>query len=479
MHYGTIYTLVLHKFRIKGDKMRKSVTMAASIIMSIMVACICLAYYIITFNITIHEKDSHISAVNNIYNIFENEFETPLTVANTIASDFFLQQILKEENLRSKEQNEEIFKNYLNSIRNEFHYNSVDIISHSSHYYYTQDGILKHVDPNTDPSDTWITSFEGSNIPYTASVYIDPNNKDLSTVYFNKRITDENGTFLGITSTGIPLQRIINLIREIENKHKIKINFTDDTGLVLLDSFEENIVNTTVTSIFSTPDYSSYNFDYIKNNNLSFSIVHYIEKLNWFFVSTSYVNSKKISYLSFYLIALLCLVVSIYVLFTIRKCWHKVKFSYVEKPAELDKLTGLPNRNFFKDMFGERGIFNTTRYKSLAVFDIDSFKEANDTMNGDLALISVVKIVTDLVKDKGMVLRWGGDEFLILFELSMEDASRLCHEFCKQVENENLVTVSIGLTEIRLSDTIKTNYYRAAQHCYFAKEMGGNGVKRD
>ena len=61
----------------------------------------------------------------------------------------------------------------------------------------------------------------------------------------------------------------------------------------------------------------------------------------------------------------------------------------------------------------------------------------------------------------------------------MEEAFEVCRTFCHEVEADGRVTISIGLTEVRLSDTIKKNYYRAAQGCYLVKEMGGNGVKRN
>ena len=77
------------------------------------------------------------------------------------------------------------------------------------------------------------------------------------------------------------------------------------------------------------------------------------------------------------------------------------------------------------------------------------------------------------------MLRCGGDEFLMLLELPMESAFKLCRQFCREVEGDGLVTVSVGLVEVRLSDTIKKNYYRAAQCCYIVKEMGGNGVKKE
>lgn len=155
------------------------------------------------------------------------------------------------------------------------------------------------------------------------------------------------------------------------------------------------------------------------------------------------------------------------------------KISAKENGSPIDELTGLPNRNYFKEAYGEQSVFNTMRYKTIAVFDIDGFKEANDTLDGDDVLRSVADCARRTIGEQGEVFRWGGDEFMVLMEWSMEFAYEICREFCKEVEKGGRVTVSVGVTEVKLSDTIKKNYYRAVQGCYLVKEMGGNGVKRN
>lgn len=148
-----------------------------------------------------------------------------------------------------------------------------------------------------------------------------------------------------------------------------------------------------------------------------------------------------------------------------------------KKTVEYDSLTGLKNRNYFKRVFGERGMFNTTRYKTLAVFDIDFFKEANDTMDGDDVLKTVTQMCQKVMGENGEIYRWGGDEFVILMEWSADFAVELCRQFVRMVAEDRRVTVSVGITEIQMSYSIKRNYYRAVQACYIVKEMGGNSVK--
>ncbi len=145
--------------------------------------------------------------------------------------------------------------------------------------------------------------------------------------------------------------------------------------------------------------------------------------------------------------------------------------------SQKDALTGLPNRYYFKENFGEHGLFNTVRYKSVAVFDIDGFMAAQDTMDGDELILMVLGIARKVLGERSQIFRWGGDKFTVLMEWSMDFATELCKEFCDEVCHEGKVTISVGLTEVRLNDEIKKHYYRAMQGCYLVKEMGGNGVK--
>ena len=50
-------------------------------------------------------------------------------------------------------------------------------------------------------------------------------------------------------------------------------------------------------------------------------------------------------------------------------------------------------------------------------------------------------------------------------------------KFCAATEKELDVTVSVGIVEVDLTESIKTNYHRAVQQCYAVKERGGNGVQ--
>jgi diguanylate cyclase (GGDEF)-like protein len=141
-----------------------------------------------------------------------------------------------------------------------------------------------------------------------------------------------------------------------------------------------------------------------------------------------------------------------------------------------DALTGLKNRNYFHHNYGELGPVKSPNHNAMAVFDIDHFKAANDLIDGDQAIRDIVAIMLEILGEDGELMRWGGDEFLAILSVDIDEAVKRMKRFTERVSNETKVTVSVGLVKIRHEDTFKTNYYRAVQRCYLVKEMGGNDV---
>ena len=78
-----------------------------------------------------------------------------------------------------------------------------------------------------------------------------------------------------------------------------------------------------------------------------------------------------------------------------------------------DHLTGVYNRAFLTDFFEDKDI------SAVAMIDIDDFKIINDTYGhtvGDQVLQKVSNVISLCVKGHGKVIRFGGDEFVVVFE---------------------------------------------------------------
>lgn len=112
---------------------------------------------------------------------------------------------------------------------------------------------------------------------------------------------------------------------------------------------------------------------------------------------------------------------------------HEEKLKYL---ALHDVLTGLPNRLLLKDRMDQmlRSARRLSEPVTLAILDLDRFKEVNDTLGhqvGDALLIDVAKRLVDCVRDCDTVARLGGDEFAIL--LPRQEGAHSAREVAERI----------------------------------------------
>ena len=180
-----------------------------------------------------------------------------------------------------------------------------------------------------------------------------------------------------------------------------------------------------------------------------------------------------------------------------RKIKHEIKVveeqkKEAEKKAERDALTGCFNRRFF-----ERKINYFLRQKkgvispfSLIMVDLDDFKKINDTFGhqtGDSVLTEVAQIMRRCVKSSGFVVRYGGEEFIILLQgMRNISAFNIAESIRREVENHPFiddadkkmkVTTSIGIASYPENAQDKFSLVREADKAlYRAKKTGKNRV---
>ena len=104
-----------------------------------------------------------------------------------------------------------------------------------------------------------------------------------------------------------------------------------------------------------------------------------------------------------------------------------------------DPLTGAYNRYYYEEQL--QALKNTP---AVAMLDIDRFKQINDTFGhpaGDAVLREVVKVIRKNVRSGDVVIRYGGDEFLIVFN-SMDKSS-----YARKLEELKQLITSITIDE--------------------------------
>lgn len=158
-----------------------------------------------------------------------------------------------------------------------------------------------------------------------------------------------------------------------------------------------------------------------------------------------------------------------------------------------DGLTGLYNHRFFQESLANE-LARANRYGSsvsLILFDIDHFKQVNDTYGhpaGDMVLMSISRAISSAVRPSDIVARYGGEEFaVILPETNAAGvkvfAARLrrCVEgIATLVEGQLIyVTISAGATTLttEMPHTTKDKLIDAADRgLYISKQNGRNQV---
>ena len=155
--------------------------------------------------------------------------------------------------------------------------------------------------------------------------------------------------------------------------------------------------------------------------------------------------------------------------------------------ATIDTLTGISNR-YQINKYIEETIQRVERFKgsfALFMFDIDHFKNVNDTYGhdiGDVVLQEFSQVIQENIRTIDMLGRWGGEEFLLISEnISQENALLLAEKLREAVWKYNFtsakhITVSIGVGIYTGEDTKELLLKKVDNALYEAKESGRNKV---
>ncbi len=155
--------------------------------------------------------------------------------------------------------------------------------------------------------------------------------------------------------------------------------------------------------------------------------------------------------------------------------------------ATHDFLTKLYNRAKFSEIF-KIEFMRSQRYQrplSVAILDIDHFKNINDTyghLTGDKILKELADYCKTNIRKTDFIARWGGEEFIIVMSETDKDKSKeMCEILRKSVEKKEFsdslhITISIGVSQLNTNDSEKSLIERADIALYKAKNSGRNKV---
>lgn len=185
------------------------------------------------------------------------------------------------------------------------------------------------------------------------------------------------------------------------------------------------------------------------------------------------------------------LIISLISVSQIEKSYYRDSKKKMEDEINQDPLTKADSRRSGTNDLGKdfQQFIRTKESPCIAICDIDKFKQINDNYGhniGDVILIEFVKEVKMLLKSYDKMIRWGGDEFiLLLYGLSKEQAIANVSEITSTISNlmieglpkEFRFSISVGLSffaedDLDYNDAIK----RADEALYQSKANGRNQI---
>ena len=159
----------------------------------------------------------------------------------------------------------------------------------------------------------------------------------------------------------------------------------------------------------------------------------------------------------------------------------------LREQASRDQLSGLLNRHAGEAELKRCQALAVTQAQpyGLILVDIDFFKRVNDQFGhaaGDRVIRSIGKVLSDSVRHYDQVVRWGGEEFLVILSkvglnAALESAERIrCAVAAQEDPEVGRLTISLGVGVWQSQETEETLLRRTDTALYLAKKRGRNQV---
>jgi len=159
--------------------------------------------------------------------------------------------------------------------------------------------------------------------------------------------------------------------------------------------------------------------------------------------------------------------------------------------SERDGLTGIYNRSWMNEVFPKQ--IDLSRHLgqkvSMLLIDADHFKNVNDEFGhraGDAALVELAKAISGCLQKSDLLVRYGGEEFVVLMPGASLGQARSTSENIRRVVTQTPIkidnginfeiSVSIGIAEAVATDNMDDLVEKSDQGLYRAKQNGRNQI---
>ena len=308
---------------------------------------------------------------------------------------------------------------------------------------------------------------------------------------------DYQGRYMGATGVGITVYDVQQRLDQYQTRYQRSVYFVDERGQIVLSGDPVRPAGAALAQIEGLAQLQSrlnkstnLSTEYQSDDRSYLVNIRYIPELKWFVVvekneAAATSEIRQTLYLNLVLCGLVTLLVLLLTHVSIRRYQQKIAAL-----SRLDHLTGLANRAAFDDVI-PRLLADQQRQAtplSMLMCDIDFFKKINDQyghLAGDAALQRVAQVLSERVRRQDIVVRWGGEEFLLLLKnCTQQDAMRMADLIRKALSNQPVVyqqyqfdvTLSIGVATRLYNEDLEAWLSRADGYLYEAKRLGRNQV---
>lgn len=468
------------------------------IIITTLLLLLSISISLINFVVSLNAKQYELKhrslplSVENIYTEIQRNIIEPNLISSMMAHDTFV-----KDWLHHKETDHTKIQTYLASIQQKYGMFLTFLVSEKTQNYYSQNGFVEKLS-TTDPDNVWYFRFKKQ--PKNHEINLDYNDQfhNSMIMFINHKIFDQDQTLLGATGIGMEMSYIDGILKLFREKYQFTVFFADQNGDIILRERD----TTTMQSLSDNPQLNAIKDQIFANQNQTLEYEdqgeqyllksQFIPELNAYLIVQAKLDDftkdvRQTFFVNLSISLVITLIITIIILIMVRRFNKKLQFL-----ARIDTLTQLKNRRAFNDDFEKLLSLTKRHHQPLGVifFDIDNFKTINDQFghqSGDQALIRVSDLLKHRFRKEDIIARWGGEEFVIALPNTPEDqAYTLAESLRQQIEQDpqlqtlthHPVTISIGLTEYRMSDNYDTIFRRLDNAMYQAKRAGKNQTIR-
>ena len=169
-------------------------------------------------------------------------------------------------------------------------------------------------------------------------------------------------------------------------------------------------------------------------------------------------------------------------------CGKTLESQILYSESQLDQLTGLKNRRGYYEYY-EKNILPYLLRKSCSIVmgDIDFFKRVNDTYGhnaGDVVLKYIASILRNAAGEMGEVIRWGGEEFLVIYCMNLEETRKRIDKLQQTIRDLQVrygdqtirVTMTFGMGQSDPGESYEKVIKRADEKLYVGKNGGRDQI---